>query len=379
MDTPALAAVFERVPPLTIGIEEEVLLLDPQTLEPVPCADDILRRFQSDPRFKAELPAAQIELVTSPHTCADAAVAELAAARRDLVAITTGIVAPAASGVSPLGSPFAVLADDPRYAHTRERYGKVAHLQLVGALQVHVAVGGAARTLAVHNALRSYLPELAALAANGPLLAGSDTGLASARPLISRSLPRQGVPPAIESWERYQRDIAWGVASGAMLSAGQWWWELRPHPTHGTLELRVPDAQATIEDARGVAAVVHALVAWLSERVDAGEQFAEVPLWRIEENRWSALGAGVEGTMADLETGAPEPTRTRLRRLLAELQPVAGRLGCAAGLACAATLVEVNGAIRQRAAAGPDGDARAAARMLTEVFAPDAAAVPGAE
>src|SRR5213075_2861884 len=133
-------------------------------------------------------------------------------------------------------------------------------------LQVHVAPGDAERTLAVYNALRGHLPELAALAANAPFHAGRDTGFASVRPLIGGLLPRQGVPPAIPSWEAFAETLRWGRVAGAVPEPRRWWWELRPHLAFGTLELRVPDAQTTVADAAAVAAFVHALVARLGER-----------------------------------------------------------------------------------------------------------------
>ena len=145
----------------------------------------------------------------------------------------------------------------------------MARRQLVCALQVHVAVGGADRTLAVYNALREHLPELAALAANAPFHAGADTGLASIRPKISEGLPRQGIPPAFASWEELAAELRWGRTAGALPELALWWWELRPHLSHGTLELRVPDAQTTIAEAAAVAAVGQALVVRLAERHDA--------------------------------------------------------------------------------------------------------------
>src|SRR6185503_11122575 len=126
-----------------------------------------------------------------------------------------------------------------------------------------VAIRGADRALAVHDALRSFLPELGALAANAPLYGGQDTGLASARPPVSALLPRQGIPPALGSWAAYAEALR------VVRDASRWWWELRPHPVHGTLEIRVPDAQATVADAAGVAAVGHTLAVWLAERHDA--------------------------------------------------------------------------------------------------------------
>src|SRR5205823_2297714 len=186
---------------------------------------------------------------------------------------------------------------------------------------------------------------------------GRDTGLASVRAKLGQLLPRQGVPPALESWEDYAAALGWGAASGAFPDPGSWWYELRPHPRFGTLELRVPDGQATVGDAAAIAAVAQALVAWLGERHAGGDikRVRPAPTWRIEENRWSACRYGVDGHMADLQTGAVRPTRECLHNLLDALEPVALRLGAGAALACARQLVEVNGTMLQRRVAEEDG------------------------
>ena len=152
----------------------------------------------------------------------------------------------------------------------------------------------------MYNELRSYLPEIAALASNAPFLAGRDSGLASVRPVIASLLPRQTVPPVIDSIEAFADDLRWGAATGALATPGQWWWEMRPHPGLGTLELRVPDAQATLEHAGAIAAFAHCLVALLVRTADGDEP---APTWRIAENRWSAAHHGVEGELADLRDG----------------------------------------------------------------------------
>jgi hypothetical protein len=172
------------VEPFTVGIEEEAMLLDPATLDLAPRVGDVLARLDGDARFTRELPAAQIELATAPTRSASDALAQLAAARAELLRACEGIARPAAAGVHPFAATRGELNEGERYELIREAYGPVARLQLVAALQVHVAVGGAERTLAVHDALRSYLPELTALAANGAFHDGRDSGLASVRPLI---------------------------------------------------------------------------------------------------------------------------------------------------------------------------------------------------
>ncbi len=351
-----LRARCDAVEPFTVGIEEELMLLDPATLDLAPVAEELLRtRLAGDERFSRELPAAQLEIATAPARGAPDALARLAAARADLLRAADGLARPAAAAVHPFAAPTGVLNDGDRYALIHDAYGPVARRQLVASLQVHVAVGGAERTLAVHDALRAYLPELAALAANGAFHEGRDSGLASARPLVCGLLPRQGVPPALESWERVAAELRWGAAAGAVAEPRLWWWELRPHPRFGTLELRVPDAQTTLAEAAGVVAVAQALIAWLAERYDAGERLPVAPSWRIEENRFAALRHGLDAELADLESGERLPARERLRALIETLAPVAERLGAGALLPCAAALAERNGALRQREVAARRG------------------------
>lgn len=358
---------FDAAGGLTVGVEEELMLLAPDTFELAPVAGELLRRLGGDARFKPELPAAQVEIATAPAATVADAVAQLAAARRDLAAAAEGLALPAVAGVHPFSAAEGVLNSGGRYDVLHAEYGPIARRQLVAGLQVHVAVGGADRTLAVYNALRAYLPELAALAANAPFHGGRDSGLASVRPTISEQLPRQGVPPRLESWEQFAAELRWGATAGAVPEPRMWWWELRPHVAFGTLELRVPDAQTTVGEAAGVIAFAQALVATLVERHDAGEPLPDAPTWRIEENRWSALRHGLDGTFADLVTGERVPTRDRLGELVGAVTPAAQRLGCADALIAVRAAIVANGAIRQREVArerGVDG----LARWLAERF-----------
>jgi carboxylate-amine ligase len=337
LDVDRVRATFDRVRPLTVGIEEEVLLVDPRTGLPAPVAAAVVAEGE-DARIKPELPACQVELATTVHDSVTAAVDELGELRTLLSTACGEEVRPAAAAVHPLVGRTPVAQAD-RARALVERYGEVAQRQLVGALQVHVAVGGADATLAVHNALRGHLPELAALAASAPFHLGHDTGLASVRPLIATQLPRQGVPPAIESWADHVDDLRWGARGGGVPEPGWWWWELRPHLRFGTLEVRVPDVQVTLEAAGAVAAVVHALVSALRADHLDGRELGSAPTWRIAENRWQALHHGVHGTLADLRTGEPQPTATRLHELLDRVEDHAP-----SGLEAARGLVERNGA-----------------------------------
>jgi carboxylate-amine ligase len=347
----SLRAAFDAPSGFTVGLEEEVMLLDRRTLGLLPRGPELRDRLRGDPRVQLELPAAQLELVVGPAATVPDAVAQLRAARADLRAALAGEAVAACAGVHPFAGLEGPLNGGPAYGPLGDEYAAAARRQLVSALQVHVAVRGADRALAVYESLRRHLPEVAALAANAPFQAGRDTGMASVRPLVCRMLPRQGVPPPLSGWDEYARELAWGARAGNVQPPGRWWWELRPHVLHGTLELRVPDAQTELEDAGAVAAFVQCLCAELAARHDAGERPAPVPTWRIEENRWSAARHGSRGTMADLETGRPEPTADRLHRLVDRLAGHAAELGCAGELARAHALVDEPGWHRQRAAA----------------------------
>jgi glutamate---cysteine ligase / carboxylate-amine ligase len=218
----------------------------------------------------------------------------------------------------------------------------------VYALQIHVAPGDAKTALAVYNGLRSYLPLIAALAANSPFHDGRDTGLASARPRIAQLLPRQGVPPALASWDAFAADLSWASEGGLLVDPGGWWWELRPHPAFGTLELRVPDAQTTVAESSAIAALSQCLVAWLADRHRQGDRLAVHARWRIAENSWLAARDGIDAELIDLDHGERISLRDSIRGLLVELAPVASALGCQRELALISALADQNGAARQR-------------------------------
>src|SRR2546427_565244 len=193
--TPALSADdyrerFERTGPNTIGLEEELMLIDPATLSLAPFVEEVLAAFDGDSRFTRELRRAQLELTTAPcHTVGESC-EELREARADLVERLAGQVRIAAAGTHPVSTDWGELSEGERYRQLIEEYTWMGLHGLPCGLHVHVAVGGAERTLAVYNAMRSYLPEIGALAANSPFLAGQDTGLASIRLKLTEQLAR---------------------------------------------------------------------------------------------------------------------------------------------------------------------------------------------
>jgi carboxylate-amine ligase len=310
----SLGAVFTGTDAGTVGLEEELLLVDRADWLPADAAD--LLDGIDDPRIKHELPACQVEIATSVHKDPSAAVEELSRCRMLLAKACDADRALIAAPVHPLIDGPVELSATARAAGLDSRYREIIKRQLVSSLQVHLAFGDADCTLAVYHALRNLLPELAALAATAPFAGGRDTGLCSIRPEVGGQLPRQGVPPMIASWEQHADELAWAIRGGAVTDPSEWWWELRPHVRFGTLELRVLDVPATTERVGAIVRFVYALAARLTDLHHLGECPGPAPSWRIAENRWAALRDGVHGELLDLRTGVARSTRHCLHDLV---------------------------------------------------------------
>jgi carboxylate-amine ligase len=236
-------------------------------------------------------------------------------------------------------------------------YQWAARRGLAWGLHIHVAISGAERALAVHDAVRQYLPELAALAGNSPFHEGRDTGLHSVRPKLAEAFPRQGIPPAWHTWEAYSDFLRWGSQAGSFAADGrQLWWEVRLHPGFGTVEVRVCDQPSTAAESATLAAVVQALCSRIAEEYDAGSLALPVARERIEENRWRALRYGLEGSLLNYRTGDATPIRHSLECLLSDLESHARRLGSGTTFADASLLLLKTGSQRQRALAEANGD-----------------------
>jgi carboxylate-amine ligase len=331
----------------TIGLEEELILVDPATFEPVDAIESVLATLP-DERFQAEFRASQIEIVTPVSLTVADLWAELAGARRRLVEALDGRVRLLAAGTHPTSTRPISVADRPRYREIVAEYPWIARRGIPSGLHVHVGVGGPEEALAVYNAVRGYLPEVAALAANSPFFEGADTGLASSRLKLADDQPRSGIPPAFDSWRALATFIEWGSKGERFRDATYLWWDLRPRPEFGTLEFRVADTQTSVEQTAAIAAVWQSLVSALRSRFRAGEVLPAHPTHVINENRWHALRRGLDCTIVDLDTGELVPARTRVGRLLLELEPYADDLGCDDELALAWRLLYEDGARRQR-------------------------------
>ena len=355
LDVEYVRGLYDSKSSFTIGLEDELMLLDPSTLELVPSSAFALEGMSGDARFKRELREAQLEIVTPVSGNAVAAALHVAQARLELDERLRGDVLVAASGTHPFSASWGEIAEAERYRQLAQEFARAAHGQLPSALHVHVAVPGADRALAVYNAARSFLPEIGALAANSPFLDGRDTGLASVRSELMIAPHRSGTPPSFAGWDAFVDLVEWARRGDLYPDASHLWWDLRPHARFGTLEFRVADAQTRVEDTAAVAAVIQTLVTWLAGRFDAEELLPVHDTGRIAENAWRAARYGTRGSMVDLETGEPEETRHRISRLLTALEPSAERLGVSWALLTARALLADNGAERQRYVAARRG------------------------
>jgi carboxylate-amine ligase len=366
---------FSRGRSLTVGFEEELILLDPATLLPANEIEAALVRLEDD-RFTTELRSAQLEAVTRPCATVWDACRELRAARTLAVDRLAGFARLAAAGVHPSSTLPIEVTDRERYRQIAADCPWSVREGIASGFHVHVGLVGPSRALAIYNAARSFLPELGALGANSPLLGGRDTGLASARLKLNDAFPRAGIPPVFATWKEYADFVSWGAAGGLFSDPSYLWWDLRLHPVYGTLEFRIADTQTRVEEAGALAAVCQALVAALSATYDDGGKLPVHDTHRIAENRWRAARDGLDAHLVDLETGATVPARERIGGLLASLEPFAELLGARNELLAAWTLLAENGAERQRRIAAECGVDAAVRQIVDETELASATTAP---
>ena len=202
-------------------------------------------------------------------------------------------------------------------------------------LHVHVAVPSPEACLAAMEGVLIELPVLLALSANSPFWRGELSGLYSTRSAVFAAFPRSGLPPRFESYQDYADAVGFMEATGAIGDYTHLWWDVRPHPRFGTLEIRVMDVQTRVEDATALAAYVHCLVKLLVDQFEAGEPVPVFHRILMSENKWLAARYGLDAPLMDLAAGkrSKVPAKTLAKRRLRELKPIAKELGCTEELA----------------------------------------------
>jgi carboxylate-amine ligase len=325
----------------TVGIEEELMILDGATLDLTSRIDDLVRP-DDESAVKPELHQSVLEIATEPA----ATVADAGAQLRRLRAEVKERAADHGLRIAAAGThPFALWQDqrispEERYRGLIDQLGFVARQEVIFGLHVHVGVEDPDTAIRVANGLRQQAPLLLALSANSPFWAGEDTGMASARTPIFAQFPRVGLPPHYADWEDWVRRIEFMTRAGMVSDHTWFWWDVRVSPSFGTVELRVMDVQTRVEHTLGLAALVQALVRELAE----GEPVDVVPGELIAENRWQAARHGLEGELVDLRSGERVATAEMARRTVERVREhAADELGALDELLDAG-----NGAVRQR-------------------------------
>ena len=331
---------FHASPSTSLGVEMELELVDADSMALANVATELLGAIGAGhvdgehPKAKHELLECTVEVITG--VCAT-----VGEARRDLAATLSELqpladqrgLALLCSGTHPFSNwAEQTISPDPRYHRlVDEVQWPARRLQIFG-IHVHVGVRSAEKAIAIANALTTYIPHFLAISASSPYWHGQDTGLASVRSKVFESLPTAGLPYQFADWAEFESFMTTLISARSITSIREVWWDIRPHPDFGTVELRICDGLPTLAEVAAVAALSQCLVEWLNARLDAGEPLPGRRGWIIRENKWRAARHGVDAQIIVDEQGTLVGLDAAIDDLVTELAPVADRLGCAAEL-----------------------------------------------
>jgi carboxylate-amine ligase len=321
----------------TLGVEIETQIVDESgALATEPAATKILSVLgDENPGYKHELLECTVEVITDVCPTVGHVRTDLGAKVERLIEVADGL------GYRILCSgthPFSAWADqtvspDPRYHRLIDDCQWAARRLLIFGVHTHVGVGSGEEAIAISNSLGTYIPHFLALSSSSPFWQGRDTGLASIRSKIFESLPTAGLPYQMENWGQFQRFMRTLIGAGTIRSIREVWWDIRPHPGFGTLELRICDGIPTMDELCGIVALSQSLVVWLQDRYNAGLELPQHHAWTIRDNKWRAARYGLEAEIIRDEEGNLVSLRRSLGDLVETLGPVAERLGCSEDLA----------------------------------------------
>jgi carboxylate-amine ligase len=330
---------FDAGTDFTVAVEEEFALLDPRTLELTDRFEEIKAAADATDfadHVVGELIASEVETRTG--RCDD--FAEAAAAMQERRSQIHRLARELQLGLGATGThPWSRwqdqrIIDTPHYRRNDEILRYVVWRNNTFGLHVHVGIAGADRAIAVHDALRTFLPELLALSASSPFVEGVNSGLHSARTeIFTRMFPRCGIPDAYGSWQAWEDYVSFLYRTGSINEHTQIWWSVRPHLAYPTVEIRIADGQPDLGEAQSLAALCYALTARCARAYDEGEPVPNLPNRLLEENLWRAIRYGLSGELLDLERAEPIPARARIEQLLDWVAPVADEIGAGPFLA----------------------------------------------
>ncbi|HEX8582676.1 MAG TPA: glutamate--cysteine ligase [Acidimicrobiales bacterium] len=326
---------FNSSPRSSLGVEMELGLVDAETRRLVSAASDLLGELGrghpggEHPNAKHELFESCVEIITG--VCATPAEA------RDDLARTLDEVATAAAarnldlvcaGTHPF-SPWheQQISPSPRYHQLVEDCRWTALRLVIFGVHFHVGVRSPEKSIAIANTLGTYLPHLLALSSSSPYLEGHDTGMASVRTKVFEALPTAGLPEQLAGWAEFEEFMATLQLAGAIRTVKEVWWDIRPHPDFGTVELRMCDGIASLEEVAAIASLAQSLVDWLDSLHDRGYTLPVPPQWVVRQNKWRAARYGLDAELIVDGSGGLVPVRQAVADTLEELTPVARRLG----------------------------------------------------
>ncbi|MFQ1001674.1 glutamate--cysteine ligase [Modestobacter sp. SSW1-42] len=349
----------------SLGVEWELQLIDRETRALTAGATEILAELTPEgldehPKAKHELLQSTVEIITGICTTVAEAKADLAATLAEVVQAADrrglGVMCAGSHPFTPWESQQ--ISPKERYAELVERMQWVVRRMQIFGVHVHVGVRGQEKAIPVVNALTAYVPHFLALSASSPYWDGIDTGLSSSRALVFEGMPTAGLPHQLSDWSEFEQYMATLIASGSVQSVREVWWDIRPHPDFGTVELRICDGLTNLDEIGAVAALAQCLVETFDRALDRGETLPVPAGWVARENKWRASRYGLDAAIVVDDAGTVRPVREALDELVDELLPVARELGCAAELADVRRIVATGGsAARQRAVAAAHGGA----------------------
>jgi len=330
---------FGKSDPYTLGVEEEYMLLHAESFDLVQHIDTVLaavKGHELEPQVNAELMQSVLEIATPVCASAGDVYTELTKLRGYVceVARSKGLrVGSAGTHPFSLFERQRITARD-RYRQLVDALQYVARRELIFGMHVHVAVDDPDKAIQIVNGLLPHLAPLLALSASSPFWRGEPTGLASSRQMVFSAFPRSGPPPRFRDYADYAEVVGQLERTGCIADYTHIWWDIRPHPRLGTIEIRICDAVTRVEDAVAIAAYCQALVKQLSERYDTGEEIPSFHRILTSENKWLAARYGLEAPVMDLATGRRNrvPIAQLVRRTVRELAPHARELGSEAEL-----------------------------------------------
>ena len=370
-------------PSYTLGIEEELMIVDAETLDLANSIEgllDDLAEFSTEGEVKPELMESVCEIATTPTANAAEAGIQLRALRRQVgqVASQRGLAIGSAGT-----HPFAMWEDQrivarPRYRDLVSGLQFVARQEIIFGIHVHVGLDDPDKAIHVINGMRVHMPLLLALSANSPFWRGDSTGLDSTRTPIFRAFPRVGIPPRYDNYQDWCKRIEFMVSSKAIGDYTYLWYDVRPHPNFGTVEIRVMDSQTRVEHTLALAALIQAMVKELAEHYEAGKRLSRYPYEMLDENKWLAARHGLDGQLVDLPKTARVSVVDLARRVMERLRPHAEELGSATELDELEDILENgNGASRQLVVYEANHDLREVVRDVIDATLPEPAETPG--